>query len=166
VVRPEALLRLQQRQSGQLDLGHHCLIDRWAIAHFIRPVEVMGTHCPGHNHESFSICMVGGLGENGEAEDNYTNEQKDTLAYVLAGLLKDWPDVRVVHRRSIQKRKGDPADWALSEVTIQHALERARVEWPNVTPLTKAVKVRPAKPLPPKEIKKDEAVIDHAPAYP
>lgn len=143
------------------------MIDRYGIPHFIRPVEVMGAHTPGHNHESYSICMVGGLGFHGQAEDNYTSEQLETLAYVLAGLFKDWPEARVVHRRDIQKRKGDrPGDRALSAETIEAAVARAKKDWPNIQPLTKAVKVKPPRPMPPKEIKKDEQPPEHAPAYP
>ena len=32
-------------------------------------------HDRGHNHQSFGICLIGGIAENGDPEDNFTPEQ-------------------------------------------------------------------------------------------
>lgn len=84
-----AHLRTNGRVNGLLDIGYHYVIDRDGGLTVARPVHVMGSHTPAHNHDSIGICLVAG--------DDH--EPTDKQLHELARLCQD---LMVVYRLSIK----------------------------------------------------------------
>lgn len=80
-------LRVLGRVKGLLDVGYHIVIERDGGWHQTRPLNVIGSHLPGHNHDSIGICLAG------NEECGFTQDQMDTLQKLVAGKasLRDLP---------------------------------------------------------------------------
>lgn len=76
---------------GLLEIGYHLVIDRQGCVHRIRDVLCVGSHCPGYNHTSVGVCLIGGLGEKGRHEDNFTTDQRISLACLAEAFVRQWP---------------------------------------------------------------------------
>ena len=123
-----------------LEIGHHIVVDRHGISHVFRPIETMGNHTPGHNHESLSVCLVGGIDEKGVPCENFTNAQFDTAAYLLAMAVKEWPEVTPVSRYLLQRRKGDPETPPITEEFVSRLQHYANETFGDTaSPITKVI---------------------------
>lgn len=77
------------KQQGWDGIGYHYVIRRNGRIENGRAIEKAGAHCKGHNANSIGICLVGGIDDNGKAENNFTERQflsLDTLLTKLRGL--------------------------------------------------------------------------------
>lgn len=93
------------REKGWLMIGYHFVIRRDGTIETGRALTQVGAHVEGFNHESIGICMVGGINAKGKAEDNFTEDQYQSLAQKLLELRaagyghaivqghRDFPDV-------------------------------------------------------------------------
>lgn len=54
-----AIMRAQGRTLGLLDVGYHYVIERDGEVVHCRPVNLMGSHTPAHNHDSIGVCLAG-----------------------------------------------------------------------------------------------------------
>ncbi|WOG28735.1 N-acetylmuramoyl-L-alanine amidase [Endozoicomonas sp. 8E] len=88
--------RWHTMERAFLDIGYHWVIERDGSAKQGRLIEDWGAHVKYHNHESVGICLVGGLNEHNEPEDNFTPEQKRMLKLLVAGHQAIYPNA-VVH---------------------------------------------------------------------
>lgn len=86
-------------QKGWKDVGYHFVIRRDGTVETGRPLNAIGSHVAGYNTESIGICLVGGQGANGTAEDNFTVQQKFSLELVVRGLKKVYPNAIVQGHR-------------------------------------------------------------------
>ena len=73
--------------NGWSDIGYHYYIRRDGQLYDCRPLHRSGAHTKGHNKHSVGICIEGGLDANGNAEDNYTDVQLDTLRLLVINLI-------------------------------------------------------------------------------
>lgn len=71
------------REQGWWRIGYHLVIKRDGTLEAGRPLHNMGAHAKGHNESSWGICMVGGLDEEGNPENNFTQAQFETLRQVI-----------------------------------------------------------------------------------
>jgi N-acetylmuramoyl-L-alanine amidase len=93
-------IRRWHRAQGWSDIGYAFVIRRSGKLETGRPVDSVGSHVKGHNHDSVGICLVGGLNnQTFKPENNYTPQQWDTLRKLLTGLLKKYPKARVLGHR-------------------------------------------------------------------
>ena len=90
------------------DIGYHWLIERNGVAIQCRPEHTPGNHCPGFNQSSVAICLVGGLGENGQPESNYTRDQWETLNQLVGALYRKYPKAKVSSHFPLSTR---PNEW-------------------------------------------------------
>lgn len=73
---------------GWDDAGYNIVIprepfDRWTgYIEVARALDRRGAHVAGYNHRSLGICLVGGMSENEEPEDNFLPEQWRALDIV------------------------------------------------------------------------------------
>lgn len=74
------------RARGWSGIGYHFVIRRDGTLEMGRPLGKMGAHARSFNAHSIGICLVGGLDDEGRAENNFTPEQWVTLSVVIAGL--------------------------------------------------------------------------------
>jgi hypothetical protein len=94
--RPVDVLRWQARKKGLLEVGYHLVVDRDGTTYRTRDVKSVGSHCPGYNHLSVGVCLIGGRDDHGEPEDNFTVSQRCVVGLVAAAFLLEWPKARVV----------------------------------------------------------------------
>ena len=88
--------RWHMNDNGWSDIGYHWIIERDGSVQQGRDAQVQGAHVRGHNHESVGICMVGGMAENGEPEDNFTSEQWLALEMLIESLELRYPEAQMV----------------------------------------------------------------------
>ncbi len=88
-------------RRGFLKIGYHYVIRRNGTIERGRTDPEIGAHAQGHNANSLGICMVGGLDATGQAENNFTAEQFDTLEVLLKDLLHNYPGSTVLGHRDL-----------------------------------------------------------------
>lgn len=102
---------------GWSDIGYHLVIERDGEIQLGRPLERIGAHCKGHNKTSVGICLVGGLNEAGEPDNNFSDVQFDYLEKLIISLRVSYPDIKSVkgHRDYSPDRNNDgkitPDEW-------------------------------------------------------
>ena len=77
-------------KRGWSDIGYHFVIRTDGSVEEGRPINVQGAHVYGHNKDNVGICLVGGLNENGKAEDNYSRAQKHALYALICELHSEY----------------------------------------------------------------------------
>lgn len=70
-------------ERGFADIGYHYVIRRDGRIEAGRPVGIAGAHVRGHNESSIGICMIGGVNDALNAEDNFNGVQMDTLEVLI-----------------------------------------------------------------------------------
>ena len=88
-------------ERGWADIGYHKVITRDGTVQQGRDDDQSGAHARGYNSKSIGICMVGGRGQDDEAEDNFTDSQWQSLQEVLIELHAKYPNVAVVGHRDL-----------------------------------------------------------------
>lgn len=83
-----AAIRRWHKDKGWADIGYHFVIRRNGQLELGRDVEIAGAHVAGHNATTIGICLVGGLDEDGQPDNNYTTAQMDQLRKLVADLKK------------------------------------------------------------------------------
>jgi N-acetylmuramoyl-L-alanine amidase len=105
-----AVIDRWHKQRGWLGIGYHFVIRRDGAIEECRPIDRMGAHVEGYNHESIGICMAGGRAAKGEApEQNFTDDQYVSLATVLGRLLREFPRAQIVGHRDLNPNKACPS---------------------------------------------------------
>ena len=101
---------------GWADIGYHFVIRRDGTLETGRDTdkdgdiyEEIGAHVSGWNKNSIGICMVGGKGEDGKAENNFTDEQFAALETLLRVIKADCPRATVHGHREFDHGKQCPS---------------------------------------------------------
>lgn len=101
--------------NGWSDIGYHYVIgikgERWTG----RDVDVIGSHCYGHNTYSIGVCYVGGRGKNGKCKDTRNLRQKAALLKLLTELKTLYPQARIVGHHDYDSGKDCPCFDAKAE---------------------------------------------------
>jgi len=87
-------------QRGFDGIGYHFVILRNGILENGRPIYWQGAHCEKVNYCSLGICLVG--------KDEFTQEQMDELAKLLAMLTAIFPKAEVKGHYQFDDRKTCP----------------------------------------------------------
>lgn len=83
------------------DIGYHAVIAKSGMLEAGRPLERAGAHVRGHNKNSIGICMVGGIDQVGQPQNNFTDAQFTTLRAYLDTLAHMYPNARIVGHRDL-----------------------------------------------------------------
>ena len=67
------------KAKGWRGIGYHFVIRRDGTIEYGRPLSTPGAHAAGFNSKSIGICLVGGINDEGDPEDNFTAIQKTML---------------------------------------------------------------------------------------
>lgn len=97
------------RQRGYLDIGYHYVIRRDGRLEVGRERDEIGAHALGRNKDSLGVCLVGGRGPGGKAENNFTPAQFAALGALLARLRAEYPEARVIGHREVNPKKACPS---------------------------------------------------------
>jgi N-acetylmuramoyl-L-alanine amidase len=105
------------KQNGWIGIGYHFAIRRNGVIEPGRPVnmglslgwEIMqGAHVASYNSSSVGVCLVGGKGDTGKPESNYTEQQWDTLKLLIWTLTRCFPGAKVVGHTNLDPGKACP----------------------------------------------------------
>ena len=83
------------------DIGYHVIIPRSGIGELGRDLDAIGVHVKGYNRISVGVCMVGGVSEEGDPEDNYTDEQWRFADFLAPLLSARYPGAEHVGHRDL-----------------------------------------------------------------
>lgn len=86
------------RERGFFGIGYTFVITRSGKVEEGRDIDEPTASQKGYNHNSISICMVGGVTEDDihKAENNFTEKQWESLKDLLIGMMRKYPDAKVV----------------------------------------------------------------------
>ena len=91
--------------NGWRDIGYHVVIRRNGNVEHGRVMDDTGAHAKGYNHKSIGLCMVGGMADDGSAEDNFTDQQRMALSAKIEELLVSYPDAEVIGHNEISEKE-------------------------------------------------------------
>lgn len=108
------------RSRGFVAVGYHFIIRRDGTVETGRPVDTAGAHVKNYNSVSVGICLVGGVNNRMKAENNYTDEQWESLRRVVGEMKDLYPRAKIVgHRDFPAVAKDCPCfdvkEWASNE---------------------------------------------------
>ncbi|WP_020409825.1 N-acetylmuramoyl-L-alanine amidase [Hahella ganghwensis] len=83
------------------DIGYNWVIERDGGIEQGRNMHGQGAHAFGYNDKSVGICLVGGLDEDGQPEDNFTSEQFESLRKLIDFQLHVYPGAKVLGHRDL-----------------------------------------------------------------
>lgn len=83
-------------KKGWSDVGYHVIVRRDGKPEAGRDVRKAGAHARGFNADSIGLCLIGGIGEDGQPEANFTLDQLDTLRVILEAWKASYPDAEII----------------------------------------------------------------------
>lgn len=92
------------REKGWLKIGYHYVISRDGSIEIGRNEDTIGAHAKGYNATSVGICLVGGLSEDNEPEDNFTDEQWLMLTRLVDGISSKHPDAKIIGHNNVSTK--------------------------------------------------------------
>jgi N-acetylmuramoyl-L-alanine amidase len=107
-------IRQWHLDRGWSDIGYHFVVELDGTVCDGRPVEVAGAHARGQNADSIGVCYVGGVDEDGEAQDTRTEEQKEALVELLRDLKANYGNPVIYSHRDFSN-KACPSFDAMTE---------------------------------------------------
>lgn len=96
-------------QQGWLDVGYHFIIRRDGTVELGRPVGVVGSHVKGKNSVSVGVCLVGGINDKGQPDNNFEPVQFAALKSKLAELQALYPSAKICGHRDLDSGKACPS---------------------------------------------------------
>lgn len=94
-------------KRGWTEIGYHFVIRRNGQIEIGRNLDQRGAHVKGYNTNSWSICLIGGLNENGKAENNFAYQQFKALFALLRVLKLMAPRAYIQGHRDFPEVKKD-----------------------------------------------------------
>lgn len=83
------------------DIGYGLVIPRHGSIELGRGLDAIGAHVKGYNRISVGICMVGGVSETGQPEDNYTDAQWRAADELVPLLRARYPGAELLGHRDL-----------------------------------------------------------------
>jgi len=107
-------IRQWHLDRGWSDIGYHFVVELDGTVCDGRPIEIAGAHARGQNADSIGVCYVGGVDEDGEAQDTRTEEQKEALVELLRDLKANYGNPVIYGHRDFSS-KACPSFDAMTE---------------------------------------------------
>ena len=101
----DEIKRWHVNDNGWRDIGYHAVIRRNGNIEHGRAMNDIGAHAKGYNHKSIGLCMVGGMADDGSAQDNFTDQQWTALLAKIKDLLVSYPDADVIGHNEISEKE-------------------------------------------------------------
>ena len=89
------------RAKGYFGIGYHYVIRRNGEVELGRPLDKAGAHAKGHNETSIGVCLVGGIDDRGNPENNFTSEQWAELAKLVTDLQGRFGALKVIGHNEV-----------------------------------------------------------------
>lgn len=95
---------------GFKTVGYHFFIRRDGTRQTGRPINEIGAHVVGYNHNSVGICMAGGVAADAVTpENNFTEAQWTALYLTLKETHEQFPSAVIVGHRDLDAGKACPS---------------------------------------------------------
>lgn len=95
----------KDRERGFFGSRYHFVITRSGELQTGRPLDLISPLTDVIDREAVMVVLVGGKNIEGEAEDNFTDAQRETLANLVASLKDTYPTLEVLGRREVRKQR-------------------------------------------------------------
>lgn len=92
---------LWHKARGWDAIGYHAVIRRDGEIEMGRHFDAIGAHVKGYNARSVGVCMVGGVDIDGAPANNFTADQFESLAALVAMLRRTYPHAEVLGHRDL-----------------------------------------------------------------
>lgn len=96
------------RQRGWDGIGYHFVITRSGQVQKGRAHALRGIHVRGYNSRSIGICLVGGVDEDMQPENNFTQAQFTAMRELVAQLREAYPQAKIAGHRDFDSSKTCP----------------------------------------------------------
>lgn len=94
-------IRRWHKGRGWDDIGYHTVIRRNGEIEKGRDMGIAGAHAKGHNFGSIGVCLIGGIDDDGKADDNYTLKQYNGLIQLISFYEMTFPIEEVLGHRDL-----------------------------------------------------------------
>lgn len=94
---------------GWRDIGYHYFVDIRGNGFKGRPLDQVGAHTRGHNHDSVGICYAGGIGEDGKPKDTLTDSQRRKIDQYIKAIRAVFGSEISVHGHNEFANKACPS---------------------------------------------------------
>lgn len=92
------------RNRGFDGIGYHYIIHLDGSVEAGRPVDRVGAHCLGHNHNSIGVCYVGGVDKEMKPKDTRTEAQKHAVKELVSKLCMLYPGCTIHGHNEFAKK--------------------------------------------------------------
>lgn len=92
------------KDRGWRGIGYHYVVRIDGSIEYGRPVQDIGAHVKGRNKHSIGVCYIGGLDADMEPKDTRTQEQKESLLYLLKTLKRLHPSATIHGHREFANK--------------------------------------------------------------
>jgi N-acetylmuramoyl-L-alanine amidase len=89
--------------------GYHFVIRRSGLVELGRDMRAIGAHALGYNDESVGVCLVGGVNNKLEPEDNFTDDQFASLKALVVMLKLVFPSAVLCPHNMVNAMKACPS---------------------------------------------------------
>lgn len=98
-----AWMRTKGREMGLLEIGYHYVIERDGTVVEVRPHHAIGSHTPGHNHDSLGVVLAGGWKCNPE---DFSTDTIVSLGFLAASIQKTYGPIPLQGHTEVQRYRG------------------------------------------------------------
>ena len=106
--------------NGWDDVGYHYIVRRDGKVEEARSEAFQGAHAPAVNSKSIGVCLVGGMAEDGGAENNFTLEQFLSLKDLIKKIKTTNPNIKeILGHCDVQDNKPNCPGFNLKEWLIK-----------------------------------------------
>ena len=95
--------------NGWDDVGYHYIIKRDGTLQTGRDESMVGSHARQVNGTSLGICLVGGVNDNNDWENNFNDEQFETLKTIVLKLKDKYQIEKIIGHYEVDDVKKCPS---------------------------------------------------------
>jgi len=95
----------RDRAKGFYGCRYHYVITREGVVQLGRTLDRVSPLTGVLDYQAVTVCLVGGKNIEGEAEDNFTEAQKEALKELITVSRISNPELQVLGRKEIQKQR-------------------------------------------------------------
>jgi len=95
--------------NGWDDVGYHYIIKRDGTLQTGRDESMVGSHARQVNGTSLGICLVGGVDDNNDWENNFNDEQFETLKTIVLKLKDKYQIEKIIGHYEVDDVKKCPS---------------------------------------------------------
>ncbi len=92
------------RQRGWREIGYHAVIRRNGVIEQGRDITKQGAHAKGYNRKSIGVALVGGVDENLNPQNNFTQAQWQSLKTYVQDFIKQFPKAKIIGHNQISSK--------------------------------------------------------------